>query len=320
MKRKTFGVVFSVLLLLGGAVSLSLASSIPREKLGREEEISDKEIQQPSCEVPSDRIKITPTSEPVLLGKTGEASGEVAYSFSVQPLADGVKWISLLSGNPDVKFVEYVTLPKEDYLNNIEVGFEKNRVLRQSISEHLSPDGTTPCNATKWLETPVEKELAKGEEWKIDLEFPVELLEEKGVRPEGSHAWTMDGFSLYALLKDEEGQQALQEICFAKQDGNALEVSVFSRDLKDLAEIETSSEIITKELHDYRYIYASPEKVEPVYHCTHMDTATGTVLEGDLTLSHTTQMGDAVYAYYDGTVMGVKEGNAFSEFPYGESV
>ena len=51
MKRKTFGVVFSVLLLLGGAVSLSLASSIPREKLGREEEISDKEIQQPSCEV-----------------------------------------------------------------------------------------------------------------------------------------------------------------------------------------------------------------------------------------------------------------------------
>ena len=51
-----------------------------------------------------------------------------------------------------------------------------------------------------------------------------------------------------------------------------------------------------------------------------MDTATGTVLEGDLTLSHTTQMGDAVYAYYDGTVMGVKEGNAFSEFPYGESV
>ena len=58
MKRKTFGVVFSVLLLLGGAVSLSLASSIPREKLGREEEISDKEIQQPSCEVPSDRIKM----------------------------------------------------------------------------------------------------------------------------------------------------------------------------------------------------------------------------------------------------------------------
>ena len=170
MKRKTFGVVFSVLLLLGGAVSLSLASSIPREKLGREEEISDKEIQQPSCEVPSDRIKITPTSEPVLLGKTGEA-GEVAYSFRCSLWRMESNGFLLLSGNPDVKFVEYVTLPKEDYLNNIEVGFEKNRVLRQSISEHLSPDGTTPCNATKWLETPVEKELAKGEEWKIDLGF-----------------------------------------------------------------------------------------------------------------------------------------------------
>lgn len=45
-----------------------------------------------------------------------------------------------------------------------------------------------------------------------------------------------------------------------------------------------------------------------------------TFLKGNLTLSHTTQMGDAVYAYYDGTVTGVKEGNAFSELPHGQSV
>ena len=71
---------------------------------------------------------------------------------------------------------------------------------------------TIPCNATKWLETPVEREVAGGEEVEIHLEFPVKLLPEEGVRPEGSNAWGMDGFSLYALLTDGQGQQALQEI------------------------------------------------------------------------------------------------------------
>ena len=318
MKGKRVGIVLAVLLLLGSVVSLSFMSNIPREKPDKEE-INDRTIDQQSDEAPSALLKITQTLEPVLLGKTGQAAGEVAYSFSVKPLTSGIKHISFLSGNPDVKFVEYVLLPEDDS-DNVEEGFAENRVLRQSTSQQLSPDGTIPCNATKWLETPVEREVAGGEEVEIHLEFPVKLLPEEGVRPEGSNAWGMDGFSLYALLTDGQGQQALQEIRFEKQDGMSMEASVFSRDLEDVAEIETPSKVITKELHGYRYIYSSPEKVEPVYHCTHMDSATGTVLEGDLTLSHITQMGDAVYAYYDGTGTGVKEGNAFSELPPGPSV
>lgn len=319
MKRKPFGIVLTALLFFVGVVSLSLMPSIPRDKFDKEEKINDRTIEQQPDEAPSALLKITQTSEPVLLGKTGQASGEVAYSFSVKPLTSGIKHISFLSGNPDVKFVEYVLLPEDDS-DNVEEDFAENRVLWQSVSKQLSPDGTTPCNAVTWLKTPVEKEVASGEETEVHLEFPVKLLPEEGVRPEASTTWGMDGFSLYALLTDGQGQQALQEILFEKKEDAPMKVSVCSRDLEDLAEIETPSEVITKELHDYRYIYSSPEKVEPVYHCTHMDSATGTILEGDLTLSHTTQMGDAVYAYYDGTVMGVKEGNAFSALPYGQSV
>ena len=84
MKRKTFGIVFSVLLLLGGAVSLSLASSIPQEKHGREEEISDKEIQQPSCEVPSDRkmcIRDRVYTFPVLCPVTVEKLRKIVFQL-----------------------------------------------------------------------------------------------------------------------------------------------------------------------------------------------------------------------------------------------
>ena len=286
MKQKRFFIGVAMAFLVGVMAAFPLFHDSQEPFSG--EMPRDKDIEQQSDEAPSALLKITQMSEPVLLGKTGQASGEVAYSFSVKPLTSGIKHISFLSGNPDVKFVEYVLLPEDDS-DNVEEGFAENRVLRQSTSQQLSPDGTIPCNATKWLETPVEREVAGGEEVEIHLEFPVKLLPEEGVRPEGSNAWGMDGFSLYALLTDGQGQQALQEIRFEKQDGMSLEASVFSRDLEDVAEIETPSEVITKELHGYRYIYSSPEKVEPVYH-------------------------------YDGTVTGVKEGNAFSELPHGQSV
>ena len=165
MKGKRVGIVLAVLLLLGSVVSLSFMSNIPREKPDKEE-INDRTIDQQSDEAPSALLKITQTLEPVLLGKTGQAAGEVAYSFSVKPLTSGIKHISFLSGNPDVKFVEYVLLPEDDS-DNVEEGFAENRVLRQSTSQQLSPDGTIPCNATKWLETPVEREVAGGEEVEI---------------------------------------------------------------------------------------------------------------------------------------------------------
>ena len=151
MKGKRVGIVLAVLLLLGSVVSLSFMSNIPREKPDKEE-INDRTIDQQSDEAPSALLKITQTLEPVLLGKTGQAAGEVAYSFSVKPLTSGIKHISFLSGNPDVKFVEYVLLPEDDS-DNVEEGFAENRVLRQSTSQQLSPDGTIPCNATKWLES-----------------------------------------------------------------------------------------------------------------------------------------------------------------------
>lgn len=318
MQKKKW-VILLAMVVLSGVTLLSLHASVSTEDVTKEE-ISDGDMESSLSGESKASLEVCQESEPILLEKTGQKTGQMAYSFSLKSLNEGIWHVSLLSGNPDVKFVRYVSLPEEDYLDSIEVGFEKNHVLRGSVSEHLSPDGTIPCNATKWLETPVEREVAGGEEVEIHLEFPVKLLPEEGVRPEGSNAWGMDGFSLYALLTDGQGQQALQEIRFEKQDGMSMEASVFSRDLEDVAEIETPSKVITKELHGYRYIYSSPEKVEPVYHCTHMDSATGTVLEGDLTLSHITQMGDAVYAYYDGTVTGVKEGNAFSELPHGQSV
>ena len=209
MKRKLVGIALAVLFLLGSVVSLSFISNIPRDKTNKEE-IDDRTIDQQPDEAPSALLKITHMSEPVLLGKTGQASGEVACSFSVKPLTSGIKHISFLSGNPDVKFVEYILLSEQDYLRNVEVDFAENCMLRQSTSQQLSPDGTISCNATKWLETPVEREVAGGEEAEIHLEFPVKLLPEEGVRPEGSNAWGMDGFSLYALLTDGQGQQALQ--------------------------------------------------------------------------------------------------------------
>ena len=93
MKGKRVGIVLAVLLLLGSVVSLSFMSNIPREKPDKEE-INDRTIDQQSDEAPSALLKITQTLEPVLLGKTGQAAGEVAYSFSVKPLTSGIKHIS----------------------------------------------------------------------------------------------------------------------------------------------------------------------------------------------------------------------------------
>lgn len=310
MQKKKW-VILLALVVLSGVTLLSLHASLPAEDTTKEE-ISNDDMESTLRREISTSLEIRQESEPILIEKIGSKAGQIAHSFFLRSL-HGERWhVSLLSGNPDVKFVEYVTLSKEDYLDNTEVGFEKNRVLRQSVSEHLSPDGTTPCNATKWLETPVEKELAKGEEWKIDLEFPVELLEEKGVRPEGSHVWTMDGFSLYALLTDEQGRQALQEIRFTKEADSALDISVFNRDLKEVEKIEVPPEHISKELRNYRYIYSSSEAVQNVYQCTYLDSTTQTVLKGDLKLSYTTRMGDAIYAYYDGVVSGNRKGNLFA--------
>lgn len=58
-------------------------------------------------------------------GKDRAKTGQMAYSFSLKSLNEGIWHVSLLSGNPDVKFVRYVSLPEEDYLDSIEVGFEK---------------------------------------------------------------------------------------------------------------------------------------------------------------------------------------------------
>ena len=173
MKQKRFFIGVAMAFLVGVMAAFPLFHDSQEPFSG--EMPRDKDIEQQSDEAPSALLKITQMSEPVLLGKTGQAAGEVAYSFSVEPLTSGIKHISFLSGNPDVKFVEYVLLPEDDS-DNVEEGFAENRVLRQSTSQQLSPDGTIPCNATKWLETPVEREVAGGEEVEIHLGVPGETV------------------------------------------------------------------------------------------------------------------------------------------------
>ena len=310
MQKKKW-VILLAMVVLSGVTLLSLHASVSTEDVTKEE-ISDGDMESSLSGESKASLEVCQESEPILLEKTGQKTGQMAYSFSLKSLNEGIWHVSLLSGNPDVKFVRYVSLPEEDYLDSIEVGFEKNHVLRGSVSEHLSPDGTIPCNVTEWLETPVEKDIANGEEWEIHLEFPVKMLQEEDIRPEAWKAWEMDGFSLYALMTNQEGQQVLQEIRFAKKDDNTLDVSISDQDMENIASIETLPETITKELLNYRYIYSSPEKVQNIYQCTYLDSATQTVLKGDLTLSYTTKMGDAVYAYYNGIVSGTRKGNLFT--------
>ena len=164
MKGKRVGIVLAVLLLLGSVVSLSFMSNIPREKPDKEE-INDRTIDQQSDEAPSALLKITQTLEPVLLGKTGQAAGEVAYSFSVKPLTSGIKHISFLSGNPDVKFVEYVLLPEDDS-DNVEEGFAENRVLRQSTSSSCPRMGPFTAMQQNGWKPRWKERLPAGRKWK----------------------------------------------------------------------------------------------------------------------------------------------------------
>ena len=161
MKQKRFFIGVAMAFLVGVMAAFPLFHDSQEPFSG--EMPRDKDIDQQSDEAPSALLKITQMSEPVLLGKTGQAAGEVAYSFSVEPLTSGIKHISFLSGNPDVKFVEYVLLPEDDS-DNVEEGFAENRVLRHPSSfPRMGPFPAMQQNGWKprWKER-----LPAGRKWK----------------------------------------------------------------------------------------------------------------------------------------------------------
>lgn len=314
MKKKTLCVLVSVavLFLIGiAALSLSTHRNVSTEQPSS---LSSQTSSATKKEVlKSNRLQVTQMDEPVFLGQDGQSSGKIVYAFSLRTPMEHAEHISLIPGNSDIKFIEYITLTEEESLRTLETDFETNRIYRKSPSTSLSPVGSISHNATKWLKNPVEKAFKNGEDLKFFLEIPVTISSEKNTRAKGDDVlWTAGEFSVFALLTGEDGQQYLQEIVLDLEPKTTeTNIAVFDRDLQDLEKIEVKPQPVTKELYNYRRIYSSMDKVEKTYSCRYFDPESQTVLKGQLKLTSTTKMGDAIHAYYEGTVAGVKEGCMF---------
>lgn len=314
MKKKTLYMLASVaVFLLIGIVALlaSVRQNISTEQISslssQTSSATEKEV------LKSNRLQVTQMDGPIFLGQDGQSSGKIAYAFSLRTPMEYAEHISLIPGNADVKFIEYVTLTEEEYLRTLETDFETNRIYRKSSSTSLSPVGSISHNATKWLKNPVEKAFKNGEDLEFFLEIPVTISSEGNTRAKGDDVlWTAGEFSVFALLTDKDGQEYLQEIVLDLEPKTTeTNIAVFDRDLQDLEKIEIEPQSITKELHNYRRIYSSMDKVENTYSCRYFDPESQTVLKGQLKLTSTTKMGDAIHAYYEGTVTGMKEGLMF---------
>ena len=306
------------LLLCGGVVAAAVSMSHempPPQHHAQAPVTSSAKSSDEIHRIPSRQIAVAMETGPYLVEEDNHSGGLAVCTFSLSSELRTSESVSLLAGNADIKFIEEIPMTIPEYVSRTQ-SFEEDRIYRASIPSPEQIGNTETFPVTRWLEVPVKKALPPQKSQTFEIEFPVEIHPDKpGKKSWEDPEWSTEPFSLYALLTTQSGRRYLQEIVLCPSQSGASSAEVFLRDLNDLttdlAALEKEPETVVKELHNYRRIYSSQEKAKPTYAYAYWDAENQITLNGNLTLSHVSKMGDAFCAYYDGEVSGVIPGTKF---------